>query len=166
VAIRLAAKPGVKGIYSESTITRSLAEYFDYRTQRVVVPNVGLFGWEMDLCIVSAAGVITEVEIKCSLADWQCDRDKDKWRMTAWGNVGRFYYAVPHFLANKVPDWVADYVGVISVGTDDDGKLTKVIGVSKEARLRSKYRASPRDVEFLFRGACLRYWDKKTGCVA
>lgn len=150
-------------VHSERSIQRALALHFDYATQLVCVPNTSLFDWEMDFLVISKAGVISEVEIKISLADWHNDLQKDKWKSKRIHDIGRFWYAVPHFLANKIPDWVPEYVGILSIATDDTGKHNRVHAVVREAKLRSKYRASARDLHHCFRGVHLRYWDHRTG---
>lgn len=152
-------------MYNETSMIRSLALHFNYREQKVCIPNIFLFDWEMDFCCITPAGVIIEVEVKISLADWQNDRRKAKWVSSNRAKIGRCYYAVPHYLVHKLPSWVPEEIGLISVGTDDNGDATKVREIVKEARLVSKYRASAKDIETLYRGAHFRYWDKKTGCV-
>jgi hypothetical protein len=153
-------------IYTEKTIQRALALYFDYQKQVVCVPNIFLFGWAMDCCCVTPSGVVVEVEIKTSMADWNNDQAKAKWQHPNRAKVGRFYYAVPHFLAHKVPAWVPEEYGILSVMTDDSGKLTSIYGEVRPAKLLSAYRATDKVVRELYRGAHFRYWQKATGtCV-
>ncbi|KVR21658.1 hypothetical protein WK13_34540 [Burkholderia ubonensis] len=151
--------------YNEASIQRALACWFDVHRQMVCVPNVMLFDWEMDFCAITKAGVIIECEVKISLSDWQADQHKDKWKSRHQAKVGRFYYAVPHFLAHKVPDWVPETTGIIALGTDDTGYTAQVMKEVRPAALLTKYRAANRDIEYLYRGCYFRYWDKKMGCV-
>lgn len=122
---------------------RALAISFEWWTN-VVVPNVylGQRSDEMDLAIISKSGLLWEVEIKASLADWRADLSKRKWKpekKEGWycppdgSDPARFYYAVPMCLVKEakgnnslgykyiLPDFVPGSAGVLGV-YDDDGK--------------------------------------------
>lgn len=82
-------------------------------------PNVNLFGWEMDLALVSKSDYLTEIEIKLTLSDWKRDGDKDKFLNIhlypkRFRYIKYFYYAVPEKLLPKTPDFVTDETGIIT----------------------------------------------------
>lgn len=82
-------------------------------------PNVNLFGWEMDLALVSKSDYLTEIEIKLTLSDWKRDCLKEKflnvqYSPTRFKYVKYFYYAVPEKLLQKMPDFVGDETGIIT----------------------------------------------------
>jgi len=82
-------------------------------------PNVNLFGWEMDLALVSKSDYLTEVEIKLTLSDWKIDCKKMKflnpqYAQKMFKHIKYFYYAVPEKLLPKMPDHVSPDTGIIT----------------------------------------------------
>lgn len=131
-------KPEKSGPVGESEMQRLLVRHFDWYPN-TLVPHCCLFGWECDLLVVSRAGVITEVEIKRTLADWNVDQHKEKWRSSQRDKINRFYYCIPAELEFKVPAWVPDSAGILLI---DSTGYTQAIRVLRGAKLCSKYRLS------------------------
>jgi hypothetical protein len=94
---------------TSAEIEIAIARYFDVR-KNIIVPNVshGMFGYELDLCIVSITGrYATEVEIKISKADLKADskkRHRHDWNDNFIKNL---YFAMPEKMIgyeNLVPE--------------------------------------------------------------
>ncbi len=88
--------------------------------RNTVLFNFQFGGGEMDVCCITKAGYVREVEVKCSMADWNADQHKDKWKKGGWcekqrAKVCEFYYAVPSELLDRVPDWIPPEAGLIEV---------------------------------------------------
>lgn len=94
-------------------IRYALARYFDW-TQSRMMPEFHVDGGIADLVFITKAGYLTEVEIKCSVADWKVDAQKDKWRRHR-PHVARFYYAVPEAIADRVPDSLPTDAGLLVI---------------------------------------------------
>lgn len=116
--------------WSERNIQLALAwGIFDYR-RFVVVPNVshGLLRdrGEQDLVVMTAAGYVTEIEIKISVGDLRAELAKDKHRgrteQKPFGNfVKRYYIAAPSEVweragdvelpvgAGRISTWIDDW---------------------------------------------------------
>ena len=84
------------------------------RQQKYLIPGVFFAGCECDMLVVTKAGLMWEIEVKVTLADWRNDQHKRKWRVDQipdardrqwWQNerkkISRFYYAVPRELVKK-----------------------------------------------------------------
>ena len=136
---------------SADKIQQALAAHFEWHRQ-TLIPNALFAGGEADLLIVHKSGFLSEVEIKCSLADWQCDQKKAKWASPDRNKIRRFWYAVPFYLVDKTPSWVPDSVGVISVSPQ--GFCT----IWRQAKNMSKYKVTPEEELELVRKTYFRYW--------
>lgn len=93
---------------NEHRMIQVLMSYFDWQ-QNECFPNVCCFPWESDLLVVSPSGYVSEIEVKCSIADWRADAKKTKFvdpqtRFLFSRKVRRFYYAVPEKLLAQRPD--------------------------------------------------------------
>jgi hypothetical protein len=117
-----------------SEVYQALARKLEW-WRNTIVPNVYLGSRrdEMDLAIISKSGLLWEIEIKVSMADWKADMHKPKWnrgQRVLPCHPARFYYAVPTELVPEVerceaerwgkrryaiPDWVDSSAGVIAV---------------------------------------------------
>ena len=107
----MAIKPGEPKKLTANDCIKAVALYFDHG-RNLIVPNVQMFGCELDVACLSKSGYLTEVEVKISLGDWHADRLKTKWQHAERTKyVNRFYYAVPFHLISKVPDWITEEVG-------------------------------------------------------
>lgn len=95
------------------------AIYFYWPDGYTSFPNVNLFGWEMDLALVSSSMYLTEIEIKLTLSDWKRDCKKGKFlnpqhAPKMFKHIKYFYYAVPERLLPKTPDFVTAETGIIT----------------------------------------------------
>ena len=113
---------------TEQQIINILARVYFNPYQSIVVPNCYLPGWEADLLVMRRSGWLDEIEVKVTKADFRRDLtgkgDKHErltkgiparlpWNPAArcypldWSDtkptiVRRFFYAMPHALAEEV----------------------------------------------------------------
>lgn len=100
-------------------IRQALASYFDW-TQNRMMPEFYVDGGIADLVFISKSGYLTEVEIKCSVADWKGDAQKEKWKRPR-PHIARFYYAVPEAIADRVPDSLPTDAGLLVIKRSQGG---------------------------------------------
>jgi len=103
---------------TEFSIQKSLN--FLFPPNNTTFPNVNLWGWEIDLALISTSYYLTEIEIKLSSQDWKRDIDKAKWTASYLIRkrqkfVKKFFYAVPDYLLADMPDHVSIETGLIVV---------------------------------------------------
>lgn len=110
--------------FTEEYIQKKLGCFFASSTQKYVMENLYVFGWESDKLIETSSGLIYEFEIKISKADFKNDfKSKKKKHLILEGKEMQkkrpnyFYYAVPKGLI--VPEDVPEYAGLIYVMPDD-----------------------------------------------
>lgn len=101
-------------ILNESEAVSRLASFFEWY-RNLCFPNVYCGGGEMDLCVVTPARYMWEVEVKLSLSDWKADALKSKWKDKDRQYVSRFYYAVPTNLLDSIPEFVPPEAGIIEI---------------------------------------------------
>jgi len=91
----------------------ALAQYFNPRTN-LMIPNVhwGFSIHECDMLVMSAAGYLSEVEIKVSLSDLKKDKKKEHGHED--DRIKCFYFAMPKKLL-KHSDLVPERAGILSV---------------------------------------------------
>lgn len=114
----------------------SLASYFDWFSN-TCVPQWEIDGGIADLLFITKAGYVTEIEIKCTMSDWNADADKSKWKRER-PHVSRFFYAVPEKLADRIPEWVPQEVGIISLLECRKRGFPLVRMIREAKRLKSK----------------------------
>ena len=148
-------------------LMRRLAISFQW-WRNLIVPNVYLGDRtdEMDLAIVSKSGLLWEVEVKASMADWRADIDKRKWKCARYDDASpaRFYYAVPQeFVGKKAeatycarstyvfPEWLPIHAGVLLVNEDR-------IFTARTARALHRKPLSQKLVSELQQKLGMRYW--------
>lgn len=144
------------GPFTEGTAQRALARYFDWQ-QKPVFINAFLFSWEMDVCVVTDAGYIWEIEVKTSIEDWRADQFKDKWKHPDIAKVSRLYYAVPWTLIDKIPAFVGDHIGIIALHVNNNGKGL-VARLHREAKSKRGYTLPPAKMIQLYRTTYFKYW--------
>jgi hypothetical protein len=145
-------------VFNERRAQVALAHYFDW-LQNKVFRNVMALPWEMDFCVLTKANYLWEVEIKVSLSDWKVDQFKDKWASKLQGKVKRFYYCVPWTMVDKVPDFVPEDVGLLTLHVSNDGKRLYV----EEYRAAKDRKAEPANsdlVQRLLMTTYYKYWRK------
>lgn len=140
---------------SEREIQLYLIQLFDWQKQ-MVIPNVNLYGGEMDLCLVSRAGLVTEIEIKLSLADWRHDIEKGKWADPNRNKVSKFWYCVPKELADKIPDWVPEDAGVFGFEFTEYGRM--ILHTVRRAKKVSSYKVGEKELEQFRKVFYYRFW--------
>lgn len=121
--------------FTEEYIQKKLDGFFASSTQKYVMENLYVFGWESDKLIETRSGLIYEFEIKVSKADFKNDfknkEDKHKvLKSKQYANLfeeyfsvrtdkkpNYFYYAVPEGLISV--DEVPEYAGLIYILSED-----------------------------------------------
>ncbi len=91
----------------------AVSNYFAPR-RNLIVPNVswGLFGHEVDICVLSPAGYATEVEIKVSRSD--LIKDKGKRHGHNEPMIKYLYFAIPEHLEKDI-EHIPERAGVLIV---------------------------------------------------
>lgn len=106
--------------WTESEIIQAVAGWLPW-WRYLVVPKVILCGGEgeMDIAAVSRKGLLYEIEVKSSRADWLADKKKSKWkRLQRYGTppypASRFSYAIPvELIRDGIPDFVTPCAGIL-----------------------------------------------------
>ena len=109
---------------TEKDIIKILSKKYN-EFQYYLVPNSKLFGWEMDLAILTKAGYLHEFEIKTDFNDFVNDAKKDKWNRPYYQNVfnkyiKKFYYVIPQelyseFNAGIIHPFIQKTFGLITI---------------------------------------------------
>jgi hypothetical protein len=93
----------------------AVAAWFGTRVN-IIVPNVswGMFGYELDMCCLSAAMYASEVEIKISRADLK--RDQKKQHRHDWNNnlIKYLWFAIPERMLKDI-EFVPQNAGILYV---------------------------------------------------
>lgn len=135
-------------------IMLALARYFDWSSQRMM-SQMYIDGGIADLVFVSRAGYATEIEIKISVADWNADLKKMKWKRDR-PHVARFFYAIPETLESSIPAWLPDYAGVLIVRKSGSGYDR--VDERKAAVRRKALKMSDFDQAKMHESAYYRFW--------
>jgi len=101
---------------TSAEIEIAIARFFDVR-KNIIVPNVshGMFGYELDLCIVSITGrYATEVEIKISKADLKADSKKRHNHDRNGNYIKNLYFVMPDKMVG-CEDLVPEGAGILFV---------------------------------------------------
>lgn len=143
---------------TEAIAVTALASHFEW-FRNMCFPNVYFAGGEMDLCIVTLANYVWEVEVKLSLSDWRADEQKGKWWDKDRQYVSRFYYAVPTKLLENIPEFVGKEVGLIELYKYGSGgygaKIIRPSTIKRGLKITERQRAN------LFSKVYWRYWQKR-----
>lgn len=135
-------------------IILACASYFDW-WQHPMLTEEFIDGGRADLFFVSKAGYGTEVEIKVTLADWNADRNKQKWKNPR-PHVAQFFYAVPETLEDSIPDWLPAEAGVIVI--KDQGLGYDQVKLVRAAK-RMKAQKIPKEwIADMYRRCYYRFW--------
>ncbi len=148
----------------------AVAYYFSPRLN-LIVPNVswGMFGHEVDLCVLSPAGYATEVEIKVDRADLIKDKEKRHGHRSTL--IKYLYFAIPEHLEKDI-EHIPERAGIIVVKWNapwDDriysGRLIKGWWSCKkirEAKVNTKCKWTDKQRLDLLRLGAMRIWGLKT----
>lgn len=125
--------------FTEEYIQKKLDGFFASSTQKYVMENLYVFGWESDKLIETRSGLIYEFEIKISKADFKNDfkNKEDKHKVLKSPQYAQlfeeyfpirtdkkpnyFYYAVPEGMitVDEIPEY-AGLVYILSEGATSD----------------------------------------------
>ena len=172
--------------WTEGVICHAIALYVEW-WRNTVVPNIylGPSSREIDVAVLTKAGLLWAFEIKTSVVDWKRDLTKRRYPLCA--SPSRFYYVVPETLVqwedrptchgwNKlqpvIPEWVPKHAGIVFLRNDrqmttyDDG--VHVLDTPKRAYVhpcKSLHRNSldPKYRQELLAKLGIRYWSHVTG---
>lgn len=152
---------------TEKDIQNHLFSWLEEKRQYLITPNVRLYGDnEADLVSVSKAGLVSEYEIKTSLADFRRDLGRKKLKHAKIAGANFFKDWVPNYFYFVFPQVLFDsrkrnnfdvpyYAGIVIV--HDDGGVLCV----KAARRLHRMPATDRDIAYLGRGLMYRYWQTR-----
>lgn len=140
-------------------IELAIARKLDYRA-RVIVPNVfwGLgFRHELDLCVMSERGYLTEIEIKVSIADLKNDLQKKHKHHDRRNRIKYLYFAMPSNIACKGWKYVPQDAGLFVVN-----KKGMVFEIAKPAPRVNAKPLSDKERYTLCKLATPRIWSLKS----
>lgn len=136
----------------------AVAQLFRYRNGNIAIPSCSTFGWEMDVCVITPADYLYEIEIKRTLSDWKADEHKDKWKRSR-PQVSKFYYAIPPELLDKKPPFVSEDTGIILLEKSKNlnAGFRVYAEIHKPAKRLSKYKVD-RNRAYMMGVFYHRYW--------
>jgi hypothetical protein len=172
-------------VWTEGTICHAVATYIEW-WRNAIVPNVylGPTSREIDLAVLTKAGLLWAFEVKISLADWK--RDLGKKEYPACAEPARFYYVVPETLVKwqevpvrhgtmpkpVIPEWVPKHAGIIFLSNDREFRTESasvtVIDTPDIAYVHRSKAIHRRPLDQKYRDELmmklgLRYWKHVTG---
>lgn len=139
--------------WNAGRIMLACASYFKW-IDNYMMPEFEFDGGRADLVFVTRSRYATEIEIKISLTDWNCDRDKAKWKQRR-PFVSRFFYAIPETLKDKIPDWVSADTGIIVCY---EGKSRDFIRVARESKRVKANKVSEEYIRQMHLRCYYRFW--------
>ena len=125
-------------------------KHLGYRSEKIVTH-------ECDMLAVTKNKFLYEIEIKISVSDFKADFKK---KHNHEGNIKQFYYAVPHYILDKIEDLVPEETGILIAECNDDN-FNKSWKLKKYKNAKNNKLATPIDDEKLnkiFRIGYLKYW--------
>ncbi len=140
---------------NSSEVELAMVKHLGWRG-KLIVPNVswGLdFKHELDLCVLSKAGFLTEIEIKVSASDLRADLKKSHCHMDK--RIQWLWFAMPIDLAAEHADLVPVHAGIYSI--DDNSRVSVVRPATKQEARKLK----PNEVLKLHHLAAMRIWPLK-----
>ena len=139
-----------------ASILCALLRRFDPRANLVIDEAALGFGGRADLIVVSKSGYVTEIEIKVSLADWNRETKKRK-----TPRASRLYFAIPKRLLTKVPEWVPEHAGILTLAAG-----CKDLDEYRPARRLSRPPLPAIEITHLRCSLYFRYWDMRRRALA
>lgn len=151
--------------WTERALQNALYIHCALKNHEIIVPNSCVFGWESDMVSVTRAGLITEYEVKITVADFRKDAGKARASILinpTYERYGKtlthrrpnyFYYVVPDGLI-KIED-VPEYAGLIYVRTR---------GMTREIKAPTRIHREKLDDwqrRQLERALTIRYWKQR-----
>lgn len=132
----------------------AVARLFNPRVN-IIVPNItwGMgFDYELDMLILTKSGYGYEIEIKISKSDFLADMKKRHFHDSK--KIKKFYYAMPDYLLKKCEQHIPDDCGIIGIS---NGRAT----ITREAKIRNKFKFTTTDMLNLARLGTMRIWTLK-----
>lgn len=135
--------------------------WFDPR-RYLMVPNVswGMFRHELDLCVLSSSGYLTEVEIKVTKADIKRDANKHLPHYDARNRIKYLWFAIPDYLySEEVAELMPVDAGILTI--TKPGKRFKLYEVKKVRAATARpgvQKLSDKDKYQLARLGTMRVW--------
>lgn len=142
--------------WNAGRIICALVRSYDFRKNRVMT-EFEIDGGRCDFVLITAAGYLTEFEVKVSLSDWNADREKAKW-LRARPHVSRFYYAVPETLESKIPAWLPPHAGVLVVRAAPSRDYVREVRPAR--RLRAQ-KLPDGWIQSIYTNSYYKYWHLK-----
>lgn len=149
---------------TEQLVVDALSRRLEWMRQ-TMCPNLMMFGWEMDMCLLTRAGLVHEYEVKISMGDWNADQKKDKWHPERSHNhraitegrkkISRFNYVVSEAMASRIPAWVPVKAGIWAYGWRG-GRLE--CWCMRTATKLGGYKVSDAERMRVLTGVYFRYW--------
>ena len=143
----------------------AISKLFPIR-KHIIVPNVswGLLNHEADLIIMRPTGVLIEIEIKVSVADFKRDFEKRHGHRDSSNRISEFYYAIPLNLLDKCLSLIPEEAGIIVVQEFEYGKNEKSIYAKIEksaSKIKNSRKLTDKEQFQLARLGCLRIFNLK-----
>lgn len=142
-------------------VERVLRNHINPRTTKFIpeaqIPyaNSRWDSYRADYVSISAAGYVTEFEVKVSMSDWKNDLTKSKWaNVPDW--VSQFVYVVPEHLG--VPDWVPAHAGIWHVCVTGNRMWIKIVRTPKRV---SKVKVPQEVVSKWIGNLYYRFWNMR-----
>lgn len=139
----------------------AVAKWFGTR-KNIIVPNIswGFDGiHECDLFVLKKSGLVVEVEIKISKADFMKDFQKAHNHIDLKNRIAYFYYAMPENIYEKVKDMIPKNAGVFTCGKYDNRVY---ITCEKSAkRIKNSRKLTVEEQFKIARLGTLRIWNLK-----
>jgi hypothetical protein len=123
--------------------------------KNIIVPNVswGMFRYELDMVILTPAGVAYEVEIKTSKADLKADLLKPHKHFNM--RIQKLYFALPYYLLPDCEYLIPENAGIINIRYDYFAHITR------QAKKNNDYKFTDAEKMQLMRLGCMRMWPMK-----
>lgn len=143
----------------------AISKLFPIR-KHIIVPNIswGLLNHEADLVVMRSTGVLIEIEIKVSVADFKKDFKKQHGHKDYGGRITEFYYAIPFNLLEKCLPLIPEEAGIIVVQEYEysDNKKSVYAKIEKPAhRIKNSRKLTDKEQYQLARLGCLRIFPLK-----
>jgi len=145
----------------------AISKMFGIR-QHIIVPNIswGFLSHEADLCVVSKAGCLKEIEIKRSFSDFNADFKKGHTHGDRQNRITEFYYAIPIELLEKCLPLVPEGAGIITCHKDVKNIYKSYARIERKAkRIKGSRSLTTGEQLSIARLGCLRIWSGKAKIV-
>lgn len=139
-------------------IVAGLARHFNW-FQNTMMTEWWIDYGQADLLFISRAGYVTEIEIKTSFSDWNADQFKEKWKRPR-PHIARFFYAVPLALVDRIPAWIPEERGIISLEASKT-RGYPIIRTVREAKRFKAQKISDNEILRMYASCYRRFWNNE-----